>query len=97
MAISESIKGIRMTQKGVEMVEKNRYSFKVAKTMTKPILKELIETTWDVQVEHITIANQPRRTYRTGMQKGKKASVKNAIVRLKNDETFSLFASLQDT
>ena len=96
MAISQSIKGIRMTQKGVEMVEKDRYSFKVSKETTKPALKRLIESTWGVKVDRITMANQPRRSYRTGLKKGRKAGVKYAVVSLKKNETLSLFTALQE-
>nr|AID67868.1 ribosomal protein L23 [prasinophyte sp. MBIC10622] len=96
MAFSESIKGIRMTQKGVEMVEQNRYSFRVTKNMKKPALKRLIETTWGVQVDKITMANPPRRSSRAGLRKVKRAHVKNAVVSLKKSESLSLFTSLQD-
>jgi len=65
------------TKKTMRLIDLNQYTFEVDVKITKPVLKQLIEKLFDVDVKKINII--------------KKKSVKRAIITLKEDQKLPIF------
>ncbi len=81
-----------ITEKSMQQAENRRYTFRVAKTLTKYAIKHLVEGTFDVHVTEVRTMNQKEETKR-GMSRRAKTipAYKKAIVKLGKDEKIDLF------
>ena len=62
MSFSQYIYGPITTEKAINEVEQfGRYSLLVNKKATKPLIKELVETVWNVKVTHISMSVIPKK------------------------------------
>jgi large subunit ribosomal protein L23 len=76
----------------------NQYSFVVANKATKTMVKDAIETLFDVSVVRINIVNAPAKRGRRARSRRllvRRPSFKKAIVTLAEGETLEIFEGVQ--
>lgn len=85
-----------VTERSMDLMESNKYVFKVDKRSNKSEIKEAIEKIFDgVKVAKVNTINVLGKTVRTGRTVGKKSDWKKAIVTLKEDsKTIEFFDSI---
>lgn len=82
-----------ITETSMKAAEKGRFSFEVALSATKSMIKKAVEDTFSVHVVHVSTSIQKGRAKRVGpMRREVRISpAKKAIVSLKKGETIGLF------
>ena len=88
-----------VSEKANAISEKNnRFSFKVSPEANKYQIRDLIEELYDVKVVEIKTMNydgkKKQRYTRTGIQRGKTAAFKKAIVTLAEGQTIDFYSNL---
>ncbi|MBR1934747.1 MAG: 50S ribosomal protein L23 [Muribaculaceae bacterium] len=88
-----------VTEKANAISEKtNRFSFKVSPDATKPVIKHAVEELYDVKVVEVKTMNyegkHKQRYTRRGLQRGKVAAFKKAIVTLAEGQTIDFYSNL---
>ena len=82
----EIIKRPIITEKSMEMLDHNKYTFEVDKNANKPEIKAAIEAIFDgVKVKKVRTMNFTGKSVRTRYGYGKRADWKKAIVTLTED------------
>ncbi|NJO53773.1 MAG: 50S ribosomal protein L23 [Bacteroidales bacterium] len=71
-----------ITEKATMASENNQVVFKVAKTATKPLIKEAVEKLFEVKVEAVNTLVRKGKVKRFRNRKGEQSDVKRAIVTL---------------
>ena len=75
-----------ITEKSMELLEENKYTFEVAKDANKPEIKKAIEALFDgVKVKKVRTLNFTGKKVRTRYGYGKKSDWKKAYVTLTED------------
>lgn len=74
-----------ITERSVDNLENNKYTFKVAKDANKIEIKNAVEQLFDVEVTKVNTLNCKGRTKRVGRFVGKKADWKKAVVTVNPD------------
>ena len=82
-----------ITEHSYDMMEKNTYTFEVAKDANKIEVRQAIEAIFDVTVVKVNTLNVKPKTKRVRYKEGKTRSWKKAMVTLKECDTIELFAS----
>ena len=82
-----------ITEHSYDMMEKNTYTFEVAKDANKIEVRQAIEAIFDVTVVKVNTLNVKPKTKRVRYKEGKTRSWKKAMVTLKEGDTIELFAS----
>ena len=88
----EIIDTILITEKNTEMLEENKYVFKVATSATKIDVARAVVELFDVKVKSVNIMNykgKPKRVQRS-MKIGRRANWRKAIVTL-SEGTIEVF------
>ena len=80
-----------LTEKTVELLQKNQYSFAVDPKSDKPSIKAAVEQLFNVKVVSVNTSLLPLKKRRVGKFIGKKARYKRAIVKLASEDSISLF------
>ena len=85
-----------ITEHSYDLMERNCYTFEVAKDANKIEIAKAIEKIFDVKVEKVTTMNYDGKRKRMGMARpGKRADWKKAIVKLTEDsKTIELFEEM---
>lgn len=85
-----------VTEKSMDLLEENKYTFRVAKKANKAEIKSAIETIFDgVQVKNVNTMNMVGKTKRVGIHVGKRSDWKKAIVTLKDgSKTIEFFENI---
>jgi len=76
----------------------NQYAFEVANEATKTLVKDAIETLFDVKVESVNIVNSPaKRGRRTRSRRllVRRPGYKKAVVTLQTGQTLQIFEGVQ--
>lgn len=82
----EIIKRPIITEKSMEMLDDNKYTFEVDKNANKPEIKAAVEAIFDgVKVKNVRTMNFTGKSVRTRYGYGKRADWKKAIVTLTED------------
>ena len=83
-----------LTEKVALLAEENanRLVFRVAKTATKPQIREAITATFGVKVAKINTMRMPGKPKRFGRYQGRRPGYKKAIITLVDGENVDLFA-----
>ena len=75
-----------VSERSMELMEENKYVFKVNRKANKSEVKEAVEAIFDgVKVKKVNTMNMLGKTTRFGTSKGKKSDWKKAIVTLTED------------
>ena len=80
-----------LTEKTIQLIEQNQYSFAVDRKADKSAVKSAIEQLFDVKVISVNTSLLPLSKRRVGKFIGKKARYKRAIVKLASEDSISLF------
>ncbi len=81
-----------ITEKTTNLMEENKYCFKVDKRANKIEIKKAVEDIFGVQVEAVNTMNMKGKPKRFGVHRGYTSSWKKAIVTLKEgSKTIELF------
>lgn len=85
-----------VTEKSMDILNDNKYTFRVAKNANKAEIKTAIESIFDgVKVESVNTMNMLGKTKRVGMKVGKRVDWKKAIVTLKEgSKTIEFFENI---
>lgn len=86
------IKSPIITDKAIRLIENNQYSFLVDRYSTKPKIKTVIESLFQVKIIKINTCRLPRKKKRVGKYLGWKPQYKKAIVTLSEGSSIDLFA-----
>lgn len=74
-----------ITEKSMEDMSFNKYTFMVDKRANKTEIKKALETIFGVKVEKVNTMNMLGKMKRQGMHSGRRPSWKKAIVKLTDD------------
>lgn len=85
------IKCLLITEKTINLIEQNQYSFAVDKQATKTSIKAAIEKLFDVKVISVNTSLQAIKKCKTGKFSGKKTRYKRAIVTLAPGNSITLY------
>ncbi len=81
-----------ISEKSYDLIEMNKYTFKVDKKATKPQIRQAIEEIFDVEVEHVNTQNYKGKFKRQGAKSsGYRSDWKKAIVSLKEGHKIEIF------
>jgi large subunit ribosomal protein L23 len=80
-----------LTEKTIQLLQNNQYSFVVDKSATKTSIKVAIEELFDVKVVSVNTALRPLKRRRVGKFIGQKARHKRAIVTLAPENSITFF------
>lgn len=85
-----------VTEKSMDLINENKYTFRVAKNANKSEIKTAVEAIFDgVKVESVNTMNNLGKTKRVGMKVGKRVDWKKAIVTLKEgSKTIEFFENI---
>jgi large subunit ribosomal protein L23 len=83
-----------ITEKATAASEKNQVVFEVAKTATKPQIKEAIEKLFDVKVKRVNTLNTKRKTRVFRGRRGVVGNFKKAIVTLEEGHSIDVTTGL---
>ncbi len=81
-----------------QVSELNQYTFVVSNDATKAMVKEAVETVFDVDVKRVNIMKTPaKRSVRARSRRAsvRKAGVKKAIVTLADGDSIEIFEGVQ--
>mgnify|MGYP001104849305 CR=1 FL=1 len=74
-----------ITEKSMEDMNENKYTFVVDKRANKTEIKKAVETIFGVKVEKVNTMNMLGKMKRQGIHSGRRPSWKKAIVKLTDD------------
>ena len=80
-----------LTEKTIQLLQSNQYSFAVDKNATKLSIKAAIEELFDVKVVAVNTSLRPLKRRRVGKFIGTKARLKRAIVTLAPENSITFF------
>lgn len=85
-----------VTEKSMDLLNDNKYTFRVAKNANKTEIKEAVEKIFDgVKVESVNTINMLGKTKRVGMKVGKRIDWKKAVITLKEgSKTIEFFENI---
>ena len=83
-----------ITEKATMLSEHNKVVFKVAKTATKPQIKQAVEKLFDVKVESVNTLVRKGKVKRFRGNIGRQSDVKKAIVTLADGQSIDVATGL---
>lgn len=83
-----------VTEKSVDLMQENKYCFKVAKNANKIEIKNAVEEIFKVNVVNVNTVNVHGKMKRMGRYQGKTASWKKAVVTLREGDSIEVFEGL---
>ncbi|MCB9498306.1 MAG: 50S ribosomal protein L23 [Bacillales bacterium] len=81
-----------ITEKSMKLVEKNKYTFEVAKNATKTEVKAAVEEIFNVKVEDVNIINTLPKRKKVGKYTGFLPAVQKAIVTLQEGDKIEIYS-----
>ena len=84
-----------VTEKGYELIEQSKYSFRVHPDAHKTQIRQAVEELFDVHVERVNIVKVQAKPKRRGLVRGKKPGWKKAIVQVRKGESIEIFEGAQ--
>ncbi len=95
MTAYEIIKRPIVTEHSMDQMADRKYTFEVAAGANKVEIKKAVEEIFGVTVEKVTTMNMDGKVKRMGMNIGKRADWKKAVVKLtENSKTIEFFDGL---
>ncbi len=95
MTAYEIIKRHIVTEHSMDQMADRKYTFEVATGANKVEIKKAVEEIFGVTVEKVTTMNMDGKVKRMGMNIGKRADWKKAVVKLtENSKTIEFFDGL---
>lgn len=91
MHLYEVLRRPLITEKSTRLQEQGKYAFEVAKTATKPQIKEAVELAFKVKVAEVNIAKVPGKMRRVGRRQVLTSPWKKAVVTLEPGHKIQFF------
>ncbi len=82
----ESLINLHVTEKSNDLLQDNKYVFKVNTKTNKSEIKKAVESLYKVDVSDVKIINIPKKKIRVGRREGWKKGYKKAIVEIKKGQ-----------
>ncbi|NLA58634.1 MAG: 50S ribosomal protein L23 [Firmicutes bacterium] len=83
-----------ISERTMDLLAENKYTFEVDLKATKPQIREAIEQIFNVEVEKVNTMRVRGKKRRMGRNEGKRPDWKKAIVTLKEGQRIELFEGL---
>jgi large subunit ribosomal protein L23 len=83
-----------VTERSVDLMQENKYTFKIAKSANKIDVKRAVEEIFKVKVIDVKTVNVKGKMKRQGRTQGMTPSWKKAIVTLAEGDTIEVFEGL---
>ena len=83
-----------ITEKATALSDQNKVVFKVAKTATKPQIKEAVEKLFDVKVKSVNTLITKGKVKMFRGTRGQRSDVKKAVVTLEEGQTIDVTTGL---
>jgi large subunit ribosomal protein L23 len=83
-----------ITEKATALSDQNKVVFKVAKTATKPQIKEAVEKLFDVKVKSVNTLVTKGKVKMFRGTRGQRSDVKKAVVTLEEGQTIDITTGL---
>ncbi|MDR1616367.1 MAG: 50S ribosomal protein L23 [Syntrophomonadaceae bacterium] len=83
-----------VTEKSMNLLEENKYTFIVGKRSNKTEIKNAIEKIFKVTVEKVSTMNVKGKPKKMGRFVGKKPDYKKAIVKVRSGEKIRIFDNI---
>lgn len=80
-----------VTEKSTRLQDENKYTFRVALTANKTLVKQAVETLFGVKVRKVTVVRLPGKMKRFGPRMSKQPDKKKAIVTLRPGDRITVF------
>src|SRR5262245_58071257 len=80
-----------VSEKSYAGLERNSYTFLVARDSNKTEIKEAIQQIWNVRVTNVNTMVRKGKTKRTRTAKGRRPDQKRAVVTLAQGDTIEIF------
>ncbi len=84
-----------VTEKGYELIEERKYSFRVHPDAHKTQVRQAVEELFGVHVERVNILKVQPKPKRRGLVRGKRPGWKKAIVQIRQGESIEIFEGAQ--
>jgi len=84
------LKAPQITEKAVDLQDKNQYVFKVDKGAVKTEIKKVVGSIYNVNVEKVRIVSIPAKKKRLGKTNGWQKGYKKAIVSIKQGQSIDI-------
>ena len=84
-----------VTEKSYELIESQKYSFRVHPDAHKTQVRQAVEELFNVHVEGVNIVKVQSKPKRRGMRPGRKPGWKKAIVQIRQGESIEIFEGAQ--
>ncbi len=84
----------RISEKSIDQMEDNKYTFIVAKDANKIEIKHAVEEAFNVTVIDVATQNYTGKVKTMGRYSGKRPDTKRAIVTLKDGDKIEVFSGL---
>ena len=91
MDLYEVLRRPLVTEKSTALQVENKYAFEVAKSASKPHIKQAVEKAFKVEVIGVNVVSIPGKTRRLGRRLLPARPWKKAIVTLKPGDTIQFF------
>jgi len=88
------ILGPVISEKSYQLIEHNKYTFKVDPRAKKPAIAKAVEEIFNVNVVGVNIIKTRSKPKRRGMVRGRTTSGKKAIVQLPEGQKIEFFESM---
>ncbi len=80
-----------VTEKSTRLQDENKYTFRVALTANRTLVKQAVETLFDVKVQKVTMVHLRGKRKRYGPRLVKQPDKKKAIVTLREGDRITVF------
>jgi len=88
------ILGPVISEKSYQLIEHNKYTFKVDPRAKKPAIAQAIEEIFNVNVVGVNVIKTRSKPKRRGMVRGRTTSGKKAIVQLSEGQKIEFFETM---
>ncbi|MCL4472888.1 MAG: 50S ribosomal protein L23 [Actinobacteria bacterium] len=88
------ILGPVISEKSYELIEHNKYTFKVDARAKKPAIAKAVEDIFSVNVISVNVIKTRSKPKRRGMVRGRTSSGKKAIVQLSEGQKIEFFETM---
>ena len=91
MHLYEVLRRPLITEKNTDLQALNKYAFEVADEANKPLVKQAVETAFDVKVKKVNMVTMQGKTRRVGRRQIQTRPWKKAVVTLQAGDKIEFF------
>jgi large subunit ribosomal protein L23 len=91
MELYEVLRRPRITEKNTLVGAQNKYTFEVAPSANKPMIRQAVQTLFGVDVTAVNVCNVRGKLRRVGKSRGMTRSWKKAVVTVKPGQRIDVF------